>query len=109
MSLFSNLLILLITLTWVSGVSADNPSRWHSPESVVTCQTQGPMDYAVIALSVATAINTEQCAETPDGFADSCAPCISSLENQGCKVVDVVTGKSNEIPNVTYLLSCIRP
>ena len=109
MKLFLNLLMVGFAFTWISGVSADNQSKKDSPESVVTCQTFGPLNYGVIALSLPAAINTEQCSQTPDDLAASCAPCISSLENQGCRIVDVVTGKSNEIPNVTYLLSCIKP
>ena len=109
MKLFLNLLMVVIAFTWIPGVSADNQSKKYSPESIVTCQTVGPSNYGVVALSVPAAINTEQCNQTPDGFLVSCAPCISSLENQGCKIVDVATGKSNEIPNVTYLLSCTKP
>lgn len=87
--------------------AAKRASGQGSPESIVTCR--GFEDtYKVIGISAPIALNAEQCIQA-SGVGLSCAPCIISLENQGCKTVDVVTGKSNESPNVTCLLSCVKP
>ena len=94
----------VLAITWLPGVSAD-----QSPESVVTCQILGPGTYRVAGLSLPAAINAEICTQSISDIDLACASCITSLESQGCKTLDVVTGKSNEIPNVTYFLSCIKP
>ena len=79
-----------------------------SPESVVTCQVFGGGAYKAIGLSVATGINTDQCIQLPD-VALPCAQCITSLEEQDCRTLNVDTGVSNAYPIVTYFLSCIKP
>ena len=102
-----------LTFTWISGVYADKGVRKPSAESIVTCQTAGPQIYAVVAISLPAAINAEHCVTPPDEFPPAeCAPCIISLEDQGCKVADVDTAMSGmykEFQIVTYLLSCIKP
>ncbi len=93
---------------WISIVSADNrrdkPFK-HSPESFVTCgQAGGPSN--IQQISVLKTIGLEQCPV----FSLPCAPCILSLEDQGCKIVEVVVAHSNELSTqVTYLLSCFKP
>ena len=113
------LLLVSCVLIWSTGVFADAPgnSSTQSPESIVTCAA-GNGDFILIA-DVAGSIIMDQC--TP--FEDTCAPCITSLEIQGCKFIDVVVthlvepvyvekgggegvilGKTKS--NASYLLSC---
>ena len=85
----------------------------QSPESIVTCAF-GDGDGILIA-DVAAPLDMTEC--TP--FDDTCAPCVTSLENQGCIFIDVVVthtvqdvyveegikvGKTKS--NASYLLSC---
>ena len=97
---------LAFSLTSVLSAGAD--ALKPSPESVVTCQAFGGGIYKAIVLSVATGINTDQCIQLPD-VALPCSQCISSLEEQGCKTLNVDTGVSNNFPIVTYFLSCAKP
>lgn len=97
------LILAALAFSWTPVVSAE-----QSPESVVTCASAG--DHRVVCKSISEAINDEQCKTHHTGGPDLCSPCISSLENQGCKMVDVV------VENVavgetllTYLLSCVTP
>jgi len=102
-------IFLALAFSLTSVVSAGSDALKPSPESVVTCQIAGGVGYINVGWSVPAAINTEQCFQPPDTGLP-CAPCIISLENQGCRTVDVVTGISNNIyPIVTYLLSCAKP
>ena len=109
MKMFMKLILLVLAFTWIPGAIADKGRGNFSPESIVTCQGGGPQMYMVIGMSLPAAIDAEQCIQPPDAFPRHCAPCVISLESQGCKIVEVVTGKSNEILNVTYLLSCAKP
>jgi hypothetical protein len=85
----------------------------QSPESIVTCAA-GNGDVILIA-DVSVPLNMGLC----EPFVDTCAPCVTSLENQGCKFIDVVVthlvqdvlvgdgiivGKT--LSNASYLLSC---
>jgi len=107
-------IIAVLACSWVSGVSADKGSGKHSPESIVSCL--GAHTFVVLYRSIAEPINGEQC-RTWDIIQppDPCAPCITSLENQGCKVIDVVVtnikGEAGENYNVaaTYMMSCVKP
>ena len=93
-------------LTWTSGVVADEDrsNRQKSPESLVTC-AGGNGDTVAIA-SVVDAISLESCSP----YSDQCAVCINPLENQGCKIVDVVVTHFLEFKTIaSYLLSCTRP
>ena len=96
-------IFLALGLSFITGVSAD-----QSPESIVTCSTGNAYD--VGALSIAGAVNTESCTL----HENTCATCITSLEDQGCKVIDVVVEPTRfegygDFITVTYLLSCVRP
>lgn len=94
-------------LFWISGASAGKYPGKHSPESVVTCVSAGE-PYFIVSKSISGAINEEQCqTKSPD---HTCSPCVSSLEDQGCEIVDVVVGNPVAGENVlTYLLSCVKP
>jgi hypothetical protein len=61
----------------------------------------------ISVISVPGTINVEQC--TP--WEDTHAPCITSLENQGCNIVNVIVTHNaieGSVLNTatTYLLSC---
>ena len=102
-------LLTVLAFSWASGVAAENYPVKDSPESHVICENT-----EVIRLTVPATINTEQCV-----VHNSCAYCITSLENQGCKVVDVVvtslTQGSDTVVHeqsltvVIYMMSCVEP
>ena len=105
--------ITLLALVWASSLAAADPRggmssvrEAPSPESTVTCGGPGfDWPYVVVGKSVADIINAEQC----NG---ACAPCITSLENQGCKVVNTVVAEpalEGWTVTVVYQLSCISP
>jgi len=93
-----------------SDLSANNKlHKKNSPESIVSCAA-GNGDFLSL-VSVPESLDIGSC----KAFLDTCAPCIISLENQGCKVVDV---KLSHIPRpsggvpitaTSYLLSCVKP
>lgn len=103
----NKILIIIFTVfafSWTSiGFARDWPVK-ESPESIVTCGA-GNGDFIAMQ-SVSGAINVEQC--TP--FTGTCAPCITSLEGQGCEIVDVVVThgilETDFHTTATYLLSC---
>ena len=95
----------ILTFAWISGVNAGKGTVEPSPESIVTSQAGGPQMYMVVAMSLPPAINAEQCIELPESLPRECAPCVISLESQGCTTVEVVTGASNEFPIATYFFS----
>jgi len=85
----------------------------QSPESIVTCASGNGDD--ILTADVAASLNMEHC--TP--FEDTCSPCITSLEAQGCKFIDVVVTHlvvpfaaspevilGRAISSASYLLSC---
>ena len=95
-------IFLVLGLSFITGVSAD-----QSPESIVTCA--GP-EYYVEAQSISGAVSTESCTV----YENKCATCISSLEDQRCKIIDVVMETVGidgfgDLLTVTYLLSCVKP
>lgn len=108
-------IIAVLACSWVSGVSADKDSGKHSPESIVACLGGGNL--LVLHRSIPESINVEQCKLwAPDQVPDPCASCITSLENQGCKIIDVVVTNIARDPNVgnfdlaaTYMMSCVKP
>jgi hypothetical protein len=98
--------LLLATLLATPCVFADNSeNKGHrSPESIVSCGA-GNGEYISIA-EVAEPISLEQCVS----WEGRCAPCISSLENQGCKIIDVIVTHFEDVKTMTtYLLSCVKP
>ena len=114
MKKFMQLLLVVFVLIWSSGVFADGPrkKKHQSPESIVTCAA-GNGDVIKIA-DVSVPLNMGLC----EPFVDTCAPCITSLETQGCKFIDVVVTHLVEPfyfeevilgstkSNASYLLSC---
>ena len=102
------LILAVLAFSWTPVVSAD-----QSPESVVQCMHGGGR-FLVVAQSISEAINAEQCNPHSDSQTLYwCSACISSLENQGCKLVDVdvalLQENSRNQTVLTYLLSCVKP
>jgi len=94
-------ILAVLAFSWTPVVSAE-----QSPESVVTCVNAGE-NYFIYSKSISGAINEEQCKTSNPEY--TCSPCISSLEDQGCKVVDVIVENVAGETNLTYLLSCTAP
>ena len=100
----------------------DGQGRGRSAESIVTCgfgALPGVIDvplgglYTVLARSVPTSVDVAECA-FGESAQSPCHSCITSLENQGCKVVDRVTEHFAVLPSssaamTTYMLSCVQP
>ena len=103
-------ILVVVAFSWVSVVSADNKPVEESPESIVWCLS-ALGTHLVMTRSLPETINAEKCRTWEQGVAtpDPCAPCIISLEEQGCKILDVtvthVTASGLDSP-ATYLLSC---
>ena len=109
MKVIINVILAVLAFTWISGVSAGNGSNNQSPESMMTCG--GGVGGSISVVSVPDFINKEGCPAYQEG---ACASCIISLENQGCKVIDVVVThfrfpESVASTGTTYLLSCAKP
>jgi hypothetical protein len=110
MKIIMNVILIVIAFSFISGVSADKGSRKQSAESFVMCGSGNGA--GISERSLPETINGERCMPFGDSY---CAACIVSLENQGCKIVDVVvTHFRNEdngviVPGTSYLLSCAKP
>ena len=101
-----NLMLSAFALLFATSVFAAKDYVPVSPETAITCGGSG--DYTVMGLSLPESIDNSQC----EAWSSYCAPCISSLEAQKCRLVDVaVNGPSLEghAGAVTYLLSCVAP
>ena len=86
-------ILVVVVFCWISVVSADNKPVEESPESIVTCVSMtGHGIHHLYTRSFPETINGEQCRTwgEPDREPDPCAPCIISLEDQGCKIVDII-------------------
>ncbi len=104
------LAVAVYVLMGIGEAAADDKSnkKQQKPDSIVRCESFAP-GYFSANSTAPTSVNLDQCVN------GQCSPCIRSLENQGCKIVDVIT---NVIPegnlrfgghSVTFLLSCERP
>ncbi|MDH4026127.1 MAG: hypothetical protein OEU57_12020 [Desulfuromonadales bacterium] len=104
------LLLVSCVLMWSTGVFAGVPgnSPVESPESRVACSA-GNGDTIQFA-DISVSLNMDLCSP----WVGKCAPCISSLEIQGCKFIDVIStihvvgepGSYSAGSNSIYLLSC---
>ena len=81
------------------------------PDSVVGCHVFDGQ-YSVTALTVPESIDESSCAPFSN---KRCSPCIRSLENQGCEVVEPVRTTDVAVPDEglfqfsTFVLSCGQP
>ena len=108
----------IAAFSFASGVYADKGKANQSPDSILMCTdlTQHGV-FSVLSTSIPSEINADQCrtldiVEQPD----LCAACISSLEAQGCKIIDVDVVQVEDAEfvfpghaKVTYLISCSKP
>ncbi len=103
------LMIVAICFVLLGTVAAGRGHRPEpKPDSVVGCFIAGG-PYGVFALTVPESIDESSC--TPG----LCSPCIRSLENQGCEVVEPVRTKDELVLGEgvfqfsTFVLSCEQP
>ena len=106
------LMIVALCFVLIGTVAAGIPHD-PKPDSVVGCLVAGGQ-YQVSALTIPESIDESSC--TPLS-GNSCSPCIRSLENQGCEVVQPVQNQVQIEPTTvpfifhfsTFVLSCARP
>ncbi len=102
------LMIVAICFVLMGTVAAGIPHE-PKPDSVVQCVVVGGQ-YAVTGLTVPESIDESSC--TPFS-GERCSPCIRSLENQGCEVVEpqsvVLTTVDIDFPQSVFVLSCEQP
>ena len=123
------------------GVAAadgdDSRKRQQSPESIVICGDQGILWQTLrplpgleqdVPVPIPRATHGVETITTPESIAlercnrgASCAPCIRSLENQGCTVLDLIVNAGGSVPgtvrtpvlsvssNAVFVLSCEEP
>ena len=92
----------VLVLFFLSGASAFAGDK--SPESIVTCAAGSGETVSMV--SVADGIDPSACSP----YVDRCAPCITSLEDQGCKFVDINVTQTDYLATATtYLMSCVAP
>jgi hypothetical protein len=93
-----------------SGLTAGGNEPKPSPESMVICGSGNGT--GISGISVPETINVERCELFEDG---NCAACLISIEQQGCKIVDVILTHfwreeyGVTVPGTSYLLSCVKP
>ena len=107
------LMVVAICFVLLGTVAAGRGRRSEpKPDSVVGCFMAGGGPYGVFALTVPESIDESSC--TP-GAGDPCSPCIRSLENQGCEVIEPVRTKDELVLGEgvfqfsTFVLSCEQP
>ena len=93
---------LILSCSGNEVIAAADLTGTESPESMLTCWGAN-----ISEQSVPGTINLNQCTL----WVDECASCIIALEDQGCKVVDMVVTHVRQddgtiITASTYLLSC---
>ena len=96
--------LVLFLLSAVSAFAGDKTQQVPSPESIVTCAAGAGEGVSMV--SVADGIDSSACSP----YVDTCAPCITSLEDQGCKFVDITVTQTDYLATATtYLMSCVEP
>ncbi len=127
-SLFLAVAVYALMGVGVAAADGEDPSkRQQTPESIVICGDQGivrqpPNDLPQAGLGVQTITTPESIALERCNRGAQCAPCIRSLEKQGCKVLDLIVnagggGSGAGIPefvivggsNAVFVLSCEKP
>ena len=106
------LMVVALCFVLIGTVAAGIPHE-PKPDSIVVCKGDGEM--GVVAATVPLSVNRSECSS----FEQSCSPCIRSLENQGCEVVDLVTEfipplfsslpERGVFQSATFQLSCESP
>jgi hypothetical protein len=112
------LMIVALCFVLIGTVAAGIPHE-PKPDSVVTCAAVGlPMAVRTHTVPASISIDESEC-PTGSGVPGSCSICISSLQNQGCEIVDLVTEfiprDFTNLPDrimqqtATFQLSCESP
>ena len=122
------LAITVYVLMGIGGTAAadDKSKKMEKPDSIVTCQGLGAggpgAGFFSIWVTVPIPVKLDACLS--DGtLIPACSPCVRSLEEQGCKVLDAtVTSFPPDIgrgagsggpeltdPRASFLLSCAKP
>ena len=105
------LMVVAICFVLLGTVAAGRGRRSEpKPDSMVACVVVGGQ-YAVTGLTVPESIDESSC--TPF-MEERCSPCIRSLENQGCEVVEpqsvVLTATDTGLfQGSVFVLSCEQP
>jgi len=110
-------MIVALCFVLIGTVAAGIPHE-PKPDSVVTCQGAVTNPMGIYTFTVPASIDASACTYSPpDPFL--CSPCIRSLENQGCEVINLTTEffplQHSELPSrtvlqsATFQLSCARP
>jgi hypothetical protein len=110
------LMIVALCFVLIGTVAAGIPHE-PKPDSVVACLGgHFGTGIEVSNFTVPASIDTTECLPAPGIL---CSPCIRSLENQGCEVLDLVTEftpqpwssepNRNMYQSVTFQLSCESP
>ena len=104
------LMVVAMCFVLLGTVAAGRGRRSEpKPDSVVGCSGG---QYDVTALTVPESIDESSC--TPFS-GNPCSPCIRSLENRGCEVVEPVRTTDVAVPGEglfqfsTFVLSCEQP
>ena len=103
-------ILVALAFSLTSGLTAGGNEPKPSPESMVVCAAGNGA--GISEQSLPETINSEGCVPFGDNH---CAACLISLEQQGCKIVDVIVMPfRNEeygvnFPGTSYLLSCVKP
>ena len=110
------LMVLALCFVLIGTVAAGLPHELK-PDSVVTCAGLG-LPMGVRTHTVPVSIDSSEC-PTGSGVPGACSACISSLQNQGCEIVDLATKfipkDFTNLPSrdvrqtATFLLSCASP
>ena len=106
------LMIVALCFVLIGTVAAGIPHD-PKPDSVVACFVDRGQ-YQVYALTIPESVDKSSCTPLSD---ISCSPCIRSLENQGCEVVQPVQHQLEAEPTIvpsifqfsTFVLSCAQP
>ena len=95
--------LVLFLLSGTSAFAGGKTQSTESPESIVTCATGS--GNGVEMRTVPVNFNLSEC-----DYAEDCATCVTSLEAQGCRVIDVVvTHPAYLATSTTFLISCVEP
>jgi hypothetical protein len=106
------LMIVALCFVLVGTVAAGIPHE-PKPDSVVACLGAFNDPMGVSTYTVPVSIDSTVCINISPDDPALCSPCIRSLENQGCDVldVDVSLREIGDFPatDTVFVLSCARP
>ena len=98
--------IIMLVDSYGVAIAGNDKESFTSPESAITCGVSG--DYTVVGYNLSDNVDDTNCMP----WSNACAPCIKSLEEQNCKLLNVATTESSmegQFIAVTYFFSCSAP